>query len=161
VHHVGVAWGQMEAALRIYLDACAMSRLTDDQGQRQVAMEAEAMETVFRLIKAGRVTWVASSILETELRKDADFQRRQDALAMLRQAAEMHFPDSQIAERSKRLHTLGYGEFDASHLAMAEHSKVDVLLTTDYRFLRQARRNLGTPSVRVANPLDYVQEAMP
>jgi predicted nucleic acid-binding protein len=151
----------MGAALRIYLDACALSRLTDDPGQKRVAMEAEAMEMVFRLIKAGRATWVASSILETELRKDTDTQRRQDALAMLRQASEMHFPNSQIAERSIRLHTLGYGEFDAVHLAIAEYSKADVLLTTDYRFLRQARRKLGMPSVRVANPLDYVQEVMP
>ncbi len=151
----------MAANLRIYLDACAINRLTDDQSQMRVRLEADAVELFFRHVRAGRITWVASSILETELRKNPDVQRRQDALVMLRQAAEMHFPDSRIAERGTRLHTLGYGEFDALHLAMAEHSKADLLLTTDNRFLRQARRHLGTPSVRVANPLNYVQEVTP
>ena len=152
---------QMGATMRIYLDACALSRLTDDPSQMRVRLEAEAMEHFFGHIRAGKVVWVASSILETELRKNPDAQRRQDALAMLRQAAEMYFPDSRMAERGRLLHALGYGEFDALHLAMAERSKADLLLTTDDQFLRQARRKLGNPSVRVVNPLDYMQEVMP
>jgi predicted nucleic acid-binding protein len=151
----------MGATLRIYLDACALNRLTDDPSQMRVRLEAEAIEHFFGHLRAGKVTWVASSILETELRKNPDAQRRQDALAMLSQATEMHFPDSRMAERGRVLHTLGYGEFDALHLAMAERSKADLLLTTDDRFLRQARRNLGNPFVRVVNPLDYLQEVTP
>jgi predicted nucleic acid-binding protein len=144
---------------RIYLDVCALNRLMDDPSQERIALEADAMETVFRLIKAGRVTWIASSILETELRKDPQMLRREDALAMLTYAAESHIPDKWAAERAKLLHRLGYGAFDALHLAMAERAKVDFLLTTDDRFLRRARRNLGAPSIRVVNPLDYLREA--
>jgi predicted nucleic acid-binding protein len=77
---------------------------------------------------------------------------------MLPYAAEFLLPDAQVAGRARILNQLGYGAFDALHLAMAEHSKVDLLLTTDDRFLRQAGRGLGKPSVRVANPLDYAQE---
>ena len=63
-----------------------------------------------------------------------------------------------MADRAKFLNSLGYGKFDAYHLAIAEHSKVDLLLTTDDQFLRQAGRGLGNPLIRVTNPLDYVQE---
>ncbi len=88
-------------------------------------------------------------------------QRREDALALLAYAAEVHLPNAQVAARARSLNTLGYGEFDALHLALAEESKVGLLLTTDDRFLRKAERGLGNPSIRVANPLDYAKEAKP
>jgi predicted nucleic acid-binding protein len=47
------------------------------------------------------------------------------------------------------LEALGYGALDALHLASAEQALVDVLLTTDDRFIRQAERRLGKPTIRV------------
>jgi hypothetical protein len=47
---------------------------------------------------------------------------------------------------------------DAFHLAYAELAAVDVLLTTDDRFLRRALRVIGDTTVRVANPVDWKQE---
>ena len=117
------------------------------------------MERIFRFVETGKAIWVASSVLTTEIRKNPDPRRREDALAMLRRATEIQFPDGQIAARAKLLASLGYGNFDALHLAFAERFKVDVLLTTDDRFLRQARRGLGNPTVKVASPLEYEKEA--
>jgi predicted nucleic acid-binding protein len=147
--------------LRIYLDACAINRLTDDQNQMRIRLETDAMEVVFSHVQAGRVSWIASSILRAELRRNPIAQRREDALAMLAYATEVRVPNSLVADRARALNALGYGEFDALHLAMAENSQVDLLLTTDDRFLRMARRGLGQPSIRVANPLDYAQEVRP
>lgn len=147
--------------MRIYLDACAINRLTDDQNQARIRLETDAMEVVFSHVHAGRVSWIASSILITELRRNPIAQRREDALAMLTYAAEVCAPNSVVADRARALNALGYGEFDALHLAIAESSEVDLLLTTDDRFLRKAQRGLGKPSIRVANPLDYAQEVKP
>jgi predicted nucleic acid-binding protein len=147
--------------LRIYLDTRAINRLTDDPSQLRVRLEAEAMEHIFRHVQAGRVSWIASSILEQEVRRDPNARRREDAPAMLTYAAEITLPGKEAADRARFLNSLGYSVFDALHLAMAEHSRVDLLLTTDDRFLRQAARGLGMPSVRVANPLDYAQEVKP
>jgi predicted nucleic acid-binding protein len=147
--------------LIVYLDACALNRLTDDPSQMRVRLEADAMELFFKHLLAGRVSWIASSILEAEIRRNPDTQRREDALGMLSFAAELRLPNEEVAARARFLNELGYSGFDALHLAIAEHSKVDLLLTTDDRFLRQAGRGLGNPTVRVANPLDYVQEAKP
>lgn len=151
----------MRATLIVYLDACALNRLTDDSSQMRVRLEAEAMELFFRHLMAGRVSWTASSILEAEIQSNPDAQRREDALGMLSYAAEFRLPNEEVATRARFLSTLGYGGMDALHLAIAEYAKVDLLLTTDDRFLRQTERGLGTPLIRVANPLDYVQEAKP
>jgi predicted nucleic acid-binding protein len=151
----------VRAALIVYLDACALNRLTDDPSQMRVRLEAEAMELFFRHLMAGSVSWIASSILAAEIRRNPDTQRREDALGMLSFAAEFRLPNEEVAARARFLSTLGYDVFDALHLAIAESAKVDLLLTTDDRFLRQAGRGLGNPTIRVANPLDYVQEAKP
>lgn len=147
--------------MRVYLDACAVNRLMDDPRQTRVRLEAEAMETFFRHLLAGRVSWIGSSILEQEIRRTPDARRREDALGMLSYAAEVRIPNAEAAERARFLNSLGYGEFDALHLAIAESARADMLLTTDDQFLRQASRGLGKPSVRVANPLDYAKEVKP
>jgi len=147
--------------LRIYLDSCAINRLTDDPSQTRVRLEADAIELVFRHIRAGRAHWIASSILEAELRRNPDSRQRSDALAMLLYATEYRRLRPDVTDRAKVLKLLGYGEFDALHLALAENSTADLLLTTDDRFLRQALRGLGGPSIRVANPLDYAKEVAP
>lgn len=144
--------------LRIYLDSCALNRLTDPTDQLRIQQEAEAVEFIFRLIEIGKITWVASSMLKFELMKNPDFERRTDGLIMLRYAAEIHVPDSHVAERGRTLAEFGYGSFDALHLAMAEASHIDWLLTTDDRFLRQMRRGLGNPAVKFSNPLEWVKK---
>jgi predicted nucleic acid-binding protein len=146
---------------RIYLDTCALNRLTDDPSQMRVRLEAEAIELFFLQLHTGRAAWIASSVLEAEIRRNRDMQRREDALGMLSYASEFLLPNAEMADRARYLSLLGYGKFDAIHLAIAENAKVDLLLTTDDRFRRQAGRGLGNPVIRVANPLDYEQEVKP
>ena len=147
--------------MRIYPDACAINRLTDDPIQVRVRMEAEAVRQVFRLIEDRRVEWVVSSILETELKRNPDMRRRLDALEMLHFADKMIYPDARIEARAISLHGFGYGRFDALHLAIAEAANADWMLTTDDRLLRQVHRGLGKPSVKTENPLDWIKEVQP
>ena len=151
----------MARVLRIYLDACALNRLTDDPAQQRIAREAEAVYQLLRRIRLGQIAWVASSSLAAELGNNPNEQIRKDALALLRYACEIRRPSSSVIRRGRNLHLLGYGIFDALHLPIAEERQYDVLLTTDDRFLRQARRRLGGPTVRVDNPLNYVKEMAP
>ena len=147
--------------MRIYLDACALCLLTDNPGQARIRLEMEAVRHIFLLMEARRVQWIASTVLETEIRNDRDLRRRTDSLNMLRFAVETVVPDSQVAARAGFLHTMGYGRFDALHLALAEAFRVDALLTTDDRFLRQTHRGLGSPTVRSANPVDWIKAVKP
>jgi predicted nucleic acid-binding protein len=146
---------------RIYLDTCALNRLTDDQSQMRVRLEAEAIELFFLHLQTGKAAWIGSSVLEMEIRRNPDLQSREDALSMLPFVSEFHRPNAEVADRARLLNLLGYGKIDALHLAIAEYAKVDWLLTTDDRFRRQAGRGLGNPLIRVANPLDSMQEVKP
>jgi predicted nucleic acid-binding protein len=148
----------MGATLRIYLDACAINRLSDPPTQHRIALETAAMERLLRAARTGQLCWIASSVLLVEIENNPDQQRRSSALALLRFPSEVHRPTALSAERGRQLNLVGYGKLDALHLAMAEEHSCDLLLTTDDRFLRRAMRNLGKPSVRVENPLNYWKE---
>jgi hypothetical protein len=124
-------------------------------------LEKTAIESVFLLIQRGRVIWIASSILETELRGNLDVRRREETLSLLDFAKELWLPDRTTGQRAQTLNALGYGRVDALHLAIAEDSGVDFLITTDDRFLRKIKRGLGNPRLSAANPLDLINQVQP
>lgn len=66
--------------------------------------------------------------------------------------------DSQIIQRAKELEAVGYGAFDALHLSTAEAGTAQVLLTTDDRFIKRAARAVGSPRIRVLNPVEWLRE---
>jgi hypothetical protein len=138
-----------------------LNRLTDSPDQLRIQQEKAAVEFIFLLIDRGRVIWVASSILETELRGNPNLRSRKSSLGMLAFAKELWLPDRNTAQRAHSLNALGYGTIDALHLAIAEDSRVDFLITTDDRFLRKIRRGLGNPRLSAANLLDWIKQVQP
>jgi predicted nucleic acid-binding protein len=144
--------------LRIYLDACCLSRLTDDQNQPRVRAEAEAVEHIVRMVREGLATWVGSAVLDIEVGRNPDPDRRRDAEALLSFADEIVDPKSAEADRARSIGELGFSPFDALHLASAERGGADVFLTTDDDLLRRARRSLGLLHIRVENPVSWYEE---
>jgi hypothetical protein len=142
---------------RVYLDACALNRLTDPPSHLRIELEAAAVEQVLLLVRAGKMLWISSSILGVEIGKNPNKQRRAAAFSLLGLASEMQFLTPSIVIRGKRLSRLGLDKFDALHLAVAEESRCDVVFTTDDRFEKWSDRNFGASSVRVENPLDYLK----
>ena len=106
--------------MRIYLDGCCLNRLTDDQSQTRVHSEAEAVERILGLVQESIATWVSSHVLELEISRNPDLDRRNDVLALLAFADEVVAPLSKTAARAKEIEQFGFGEFDALHLACAE-----------------------------------------
>lgn len=143
--------------MRVYLDACCLNRLTDDQSQARIREEAEAIEGVFRLIQEKQVIWVSSTVLEIEINRNPDEERWHDVAALLAFADEVVSPSSKTAERAISLQELGFGAFDALHLASAE-DEADLFLTTDDALLRRARRHSQELRIRVQNPVSWYQE---
>ncbi len=64
----------------------------------------------------------------------------------------------QIAFRGGELAQMGFKDYDALHIACAEASNADVLLTTDDRMLRLAARYKDLLQVKVENPLQWLRE---
>jgi hypothetical protein len=78
--------------MRIYLDACCLSRLTDDQSQPRIREEAEAVEGILGLAREGRATWVSSAVMAIEI-----------AATRTRTAGETITQDRQDATRAEFL----------------------------------------------------------
>jgi predicted nucleic acid-binding protein len=139
------------------LDACCLNRLTDDQSQPRIAEEAEAVEQILRLLRAKALEWWSSTVLSAETSNNPDAERRYEVEALLLLATDTILLDSQIVRRAEELEALGYGAFDALHLSSAEAGSAEVLLTTDDRFVRRAARGVGSPRVRVLNPVEWLR----
>ncbi|MEO8663820.1 MAG: PIN domain-containing protein [Bryobacteraceae bacterium] len=147
--------------MRVYLDACCLSRLTDDQNQPRVRAEAEAVEHIMGMIRAGQATWVSSTVLGIEVSRNPDPERRRDAEALLFFANDVVVPNQEVADRAREVEKQGFGTFDALHIASAEQGGTDVFLTTDDVLLRRARRNITGLRLRVENPVLWYQEVRP
>ena len=146
---------------RIYLDACCLNRLTDDQSQRRIREEAEAVELILRRMHAGEVQWISSEALTDEINRNPNLERRLGNAALLKLANQTIEVDQKTAGRAKDLEAAGYGAFDALHLACAEAAQVDALLTTDDGFVRKASRRDGNPRVPVRNPVSWSKGNLP
>jgi predicted nucleic acid-binding protein len=144
--------------MRIYLDACCLNRLTDDQSQARIAEEAEAVEQILRLLRAKSIEWISSAALKAETSNNPDAERKYEVEVLLLLATAFIPLDSQIIQRAKELEAAGHGAFDALHLSAAEAGNVEVLLTTADRFIKRAARAAGSPRVRVLNPVEWLRE---
>ncbi|MBS1815390.1 MAG: PIN domain-containing protein [Acidobacteria bacterium] len=147
--------------MKIYLDACALNRLTDDQGQARIRAEAEAVAEILTFVRSGQLQWIGSEPLEVKLRRNPDLNRREQILALLHHTSYIVPGDEAAALRTRALVTSGYGSFDALHLACAESAEVLALLTTDDRFIRLAERGAGTPKISVVNPIQWLERSRP
>lgn len=150
----------MDRHLRLYLDACCLNRLTDDQSQPRIRNEADAVEAILRLVREGKVIWVSSTALEIEISRNPDIDRRHDVAALLVLANEVVVPRFGSAERAAFLQTLGFDPFDALHLACAEQGQADAFLTTDDGLIRRAGRRTSEFRTRVENPVSWFQEVV-
>jgi hypothetical protein len=55
--------------MKIYLDTCALNRLTDDQTQPRILAEAKALERILDMVSSGKVRWISSSAVRAELHR--------------------------------------------------------------------------------------------
>lgn len=144
--------------IRVYLDVCCLNRPFDDQRQDRIRLEAEAVARIVERLSVGEWTWVGSEVMRLEIGKIPDPVRKA-RVALL--GASTHFEiavESAVAARAARLCAAGFGNMDALHLACAEAGQADVFLTTDDKLLRLAGRCTDLLTVRVENPLTWLEE---
>jgi len=132
--------------------------LTDDQTQERVVREGEAIEELIGVATGGGNVWVGSIVLEAEIARNSDAERRADAQALLEFVEQVVRLDDGIVARARKLQGTGLSEFDALHIACAESAQVDIFLTTDDRLLRRANRLKRELAVRVLNPVSFLEE---
>lgn len=144
--------------MKIYMDACCVNRLTDDQSQSRIRAEADAIERILRSVRRGKCSWLGSEALVDEIERNPETARKRENRALLTLSTGLIEASDHVFHRAVELQSVGYGAFDALHLASAEAGGADVLLTTDDKFVGRASRGDGTPRVAVRNPVSWLQK---
>lgn len=69
---------------------------------------------------------------------------------------KMHL-NPNIEMKAMEYYKSGIGLFDSLHIACAEESKADIMLSTDDNLLKRAKR-LGIAGIIIKNPVDWLME---
>ncbi len=144
--------------MKIYLDTCCLNRLSDRQIQKRIRQETEAVNIMLSNFRTKRWHWISSSILQFEINQNPDLDQRVSLTTLLQLRHQIIFVGGKEILRGEELEGLGFKKFDALHIACAESGNADILLTTDDRMLRRAKRYRAQLRVRVENPYTWLQE---
>ena len=147
--------------MRVYLDACCLNRPFDDQTQDRIHLETEAIILILnRLEKLPNWEWIGSEVLDFEINQTPDPERRHQVKLLINDVRYSVIVNQKEIERAKQLETMGFHSYDALHIACAESSNVDILLTTDDQLLNKANKLSEQLNIRVENPLTWLKEAL-
>ena len=152
--HVWLAGGKV----KIYLDACCLNRPFDDQGQNRIRLESEAILIIINRMYTGEWKWIGSEVLVDELENTPDIEKRSYLTELAVGVHETVMIAKTDIMRANELENLGFKSFDAMHIACAERSTADVLLTTDDKLLKKADKERDNLKIKIANPLSWLME---
>ena len=144
--------------LRVYLDTCCVNRLFDVQTQDRVQRETQAIIQIINRFLTIQWQWLGSEVLEDEVNADSNSDRRARVRAIMEHVYQTLSVTAREETRGEELEVLGFKYYDALHIACAESGEADILLTTDDRMLRLAKRHRAQLRVRVENPHTWLQK---
>ncbi len=143
---------------KIYLDTCCLNRIFNDQTQARIRQETEAVKVILARFFTAQWRWLTSAVLMNEINKTPNKMLRAEMGALLDLADQNVTVRMMEIARGTQLESLGFKWLDALHIACAESGKADILLTTDDRMLRRAKRFRLQLRVRVENPYIWLEE---
>jgi hypothetical protein len=146
------------AGMRVDLDMCCLKRPFDDQSQVRIRLESEA---VLALIAAESesLRFVRSAALRLENMRNPIPWR---AARVDRWLAESPWGTDApgLQSRVSELISLGFGNFDALHIASAEAATCDVFASCDRRLLAHAARVGAARSMRFLGVAELAAEVL-
>ncbi|MCM1268943.1 MAG: PIN domain-containing protein [Bacteroidales bacterium] len=143
----------------IYLDNCCYNRPFDDQTQERIHLESEVILSVLKMGQMKKVSIVGSDILDLEMSRMQDENKRQKVLNLYRVVGKHIQYTEKIKQRSADIMSVSkIRALDSLHIASAEEAKADIFLTTDDKLEKMAEKlMLGT---KVINPLRFAWEVI-
>src|SRR5436853_5668988 len=145
----------MPSQHRIYLDSSAISRPFDDQSQRRILVETQALLAIIGMIHRNEIELVTSEVLEDEASLNPLQHRRMWVQTLLGRSASRQSINDVIAARARELELSGVKAVDALHAATAETAHVTHFITCDDRFIRRYSGPL-----LVMRPPDFVIDVL-
>ena len=146
--------------MKVYLDTCCLNRPWDDQSQPRIHFETEAILLILAKLDRHEWEWIGSEILFYEIRLTTDDERREYTLLLASQSHSVIELTPKILEHAESLENAGFDAYDAIHLASADAAQADIFLTTDDQMVKRANRNKKLFSLRVENPVKWLEEVL-
>jgi len=141
--------------VRLYLDISLYNRPFDDQTQPKIYLETQAAILILQMVESRTVELVSSTALDYENSRNP-YPVRKETTSKYLALAQIYQPlDESIRQRAKQLESKGVKALDALHVASAEASGSDYLLTCDRRLINRCREL----TLKVINPTEFVLEA--
>ncbi|MCI5223558.1 MAG: PIN domain-containing protein [Candidatus Electrothrix sp. AR4] len=140
--------------MNLYLDNCCMNRPFDDQSDRRIRLESEAVKVILSFCE--QRCW--HNIAQFEIEQIPDNSRRTKLKLVSGQADSAIRIDRVISSRAKAFEKKGMQAFDALHLACAE-DEADVFLTVDDD-LRKRAVEIEDLKIPVSNPVAWLNEVL-
>ncbi len=134
----------------------SMNRPFDSQGQERVALETSAFLYILEMAEKRVYDLVASEALVYENNKNPDAQRKLRVAAYFQLAREFVQIDDTDLERVTFLRTLGFSHIDCLHIALAERSKVDYLITCDDDITNRCKKHEEAITVKVVSLAEFI-----
>ena len=146
--------------MRIYLDVCCLNRPFDDQSRERIRLETEAVLSILNLCQIGEWELVKSEATELEISKIPDEEKRLKVNVLSSIAHSKIMINDEIIERATKISLLKFDAFDALHIACAEQSDADVMLTTDDSLIQKSLQNKNSLKIKVENPVKWLMEVI-
>jgi predicted nucleic acid-binding protein len=144
-------------SMDIYLDTCCLQRPLDDRFQARINIEAEAVLTILGLAEVGSCHLVSSDILQNEISRIPDVNRRDSATEILN-IARKHIELTNDIELQAIQYMKEYIKpMDALHLASAAIFNVDFFCTVDDKFFKKAKKS-DTLKTKIISPMELIAE---
>jgi PIN domain len=120
--------------MRVYLDMCCLKRPFDDQAQPRIRLESEAVLALLSA-PAAKIEFLRGAALDLENDQNPLAQRAAKVACWLHDLPLIDLPDASLQPRTADLMRLGFKNFDAFHVACAEHGGAEVFCSCDDRLL--------------------------
>jgi len=130
----------------------------DDQNQDRIYIESEAIKAILLKCEQGFWTLLGSNILEFELNNNSNFEKKQKTFILYNCVGEKHYLTNDVRLRANEFEKIGMASLDSLHLAMAEYSKADILLTVDDKFIHLSSKT--DAKVKIMNPVNWIMEVL-
>ena len=105
--------------MKIYLDTCCLNRPFDDQGQERIRLETESVMIIIARLSRKEWIWLGSQALDIEIDRSPDTDQRSRMYRISGYIGQVVAIEKKELKRASELEKLGFGGFDAVHLACA------------------------------------------
>ena len=149
----------------VYLDTNTYCRPLDEQKDRRIHAETEALLKIFNAVEKGEIKIISSDYVKFEIEHIQDPLKRKDVRGFERILSKTNVTSSRqlISLAREYASKCNLGSLDALHLAAACIGKADFLLTCDDKIIESAIcvETLAAQRghrLKVRNPINYLKE---